>query len=37
MTPFPVNIFPNFEAPKVSNNIARNPPSCVLLHELMFC
>ena len=27
MTPFPVNIFPNIEAPKVPNNIPRNTPS----------
>ena len=29
VTPFPVNIFPSIEAPKVSNNILRNPPHCL--------
>ena len=31
ITPFPVNIFPNTEAPKVPNNMPRNPPSCLFI------
>ena len=31
MNPFPVNIFPSIEAPKVPNNVPRNPPSCLLI------
>ena len=37
VTPLPpVNKFPNNEAPKVPNNILRNPPLCSLLHVGLF-
>ena len=36
MTPIPVNIFPNIDEHKVSNNIPKNPPSCFLFNALMF-
>ena len=31
MTPFPVNIFPNIDEPKVPHKIPRNPPSCLFI------
>ena len=36
---FPVNIFPsvpNIEAPKIPNNIPRNPPSC-FCYFIFYC
>ena len=36
MTPFPANIFPNIEAPKVKKNTPKNQPSCFLFDVLLF-
>ena len=33
--PFPVNKFPNKDAPKVPNNILRNPPFCSFVSFLI--
>ena len=34
--PFPVNKFPNKLAPKVLNNILKNPPFCSFVYFLLF-
>ena len=36
ITPFPVNAFPNTEAPKVPSNILRYPPPYLSFHVLLF-